>query len=80
MCFCLQVYASGFEKELLVERVVILGLGGRKEKWSATSSEGGTLEVSWGPLQLREKLPESALHIRKPNLPVSREWHIQLRK
>ena len=79
-CCCLQVHASGFGKDLLVERIVLLGLSGRKEGWMATDSQGQPLEVSWGPLHLKEGLPDSAMHIRKPDLPVSEEWHIQLRR
>ena len=78
--FCLQVHASGFGKNLLVERIVIVGLRGSKEGWMATDSQGQSLEVSSGPLHFKKGLPDSALHIRKPDLPVSEEWHIQLRR
>ncbi len=78
--FCIQVQASGFEKDLLIEKIVLVGLGGRREGWTATDSRGQPLEVSWGPLYLRKGLPDSAMHIRKPNLSVSENWHIQLRR
>lgn len=73
-----QVHSSGFQKELLIEKIVILGVDGRKEGWMARVAQGRALEVHWGPLHLREGLPDVAMHIRKPDLPVSQDWTIQL--
>lgn len=75
----MQVIAKGFEKELQIERLVIIGWTGKKAGLVAKGSDGKSLDVQWGPLYLRQGLPETALHLRKPELPVAEEWSVSVR-
>jgi len=77
----MQVLASGYGKDLKVERIVILGLGKPGSKWMAENVEAKqSLETSWGPLYLNPGLPHVALHVRIPNLSVVEEWSLKLKQ
>jgi len=76
-----QVLASGFGKDLKVERIVILGLGKPGSKWRAENvAAKQSLETTWGPLYLKPGLPSTALHVRMPNLSVVEDWSLELRQ
>jgi hypothetical protein len=77
----LQVFASGYDKNLKVERIVILGLGKPGSRWRAENvGAKQSLETRWGPLYLKPGLPHVALHIRMPNLSVVEEWSLKLKQ
>ena len=76
-----QVLANGFDQNLVVERIVILGLGDSKSKWTAeVQGTKQALDVSWGPLYMRPGLPNAALVVRKPDLQVAKDWVLQLKQ
>lgn len=41
-------------------------------------SSGAELETQWGPMYMREGLPDVALQIRKPDLLISKDWKLEL--
>ena len=76
-----QVLAKGFDKNLVIERIVILGLGDSESKWTAkVQGTKKALDVSWGPLYMRPGLPNAALVVRKPDLQVAKEWVLRLKQ
>ena len=60
---------------------MVLGLPGGPQGWTASLSAAGGqargLQAAPGPLYQREGLPEVALVLRKPALPLTGDWSIQ---
>ena len=76
-----QVLARGFDNNLVIERIAILGLGDRKSKWTAeVQGTKQALDVSWGPLYMRPGLPNAALVVRKPDLQIAKDWVLRLKQ
>ena len=65
-----------FATDIVVGRVVILGLPKRK-LWKA-SVGGVEVEAAPGPLFLRRGAPVSAVVVRKPDLPVADDWELRV--
>jgi alpha 1,3-glucosidase len=64
---------------LMVERIVILGLRQPGSSYAVkVAATGAILEASSGPVVMQAGLPEVALVVRRPELPVSSDWAIQL--
>ena len=82
----------GYNPEVVIDRVVVLGLPGGPQGWTATlvagsAGGGGSLEqqqqqqgqlaAAPGPLYNREGLTDVALVVRKAGLPVNADWSVQ---
>lgn len=63
-----------------IERVVIVGLPGKQSSYKALykGAAGQHMDVVAGPLERVPGTPDSALVIRKPELPVDQNWSLQL--
>ena len=74
----LQVLASGWGADLLIERVIVLGLDVSKATWNAqVAGSQQALDVSVGPLYQRPDQPHVALVVRKPAVPIIGNWEIK---
>ena len=72
---------------MAVDRVVVLGLPGGPQGWTATLVAGGAgeqqqrqqreLEATPGPLYNKPGLADVALVVRKAGLPVRGDWSVQ---
>ena len=63
-----------------IERIVVLGLKGKLSSWKALykGAAGQHMDVEAGPLKGVAGLPDSALVLRKPDLPIDQNWSLQL--
>lgn len=77
---------AAYDPEVVIDRVVVLGLPGGPQGWTATLVAGGAaeqqqqqqdLEAAPGPLYNREGLADVALVVRKAGLPVRGDWSVQ---
>lgn len=71
-----------YDPEVVIDRVVVLGLTDGPQGWTATLVSGAdgkqrVLEAAPGPLYQREGLPQLALVVRKAGLPLRGDWSIQ---
>lgn len=70
--------SSGLFSDLFVEKIVILGLPGALDKYKAKIvGTNRPLDVSKGPIRLKAGLPQTALVVRQPKLPIHEDWTIQ---
>ncbi|CAL8467821.1 g7359 [Coccomyxa elongata] len=70
---------SRYSTDVAIERIVVVGL--RQPASSFSVTEVGSVKVlqaGAGPVVLAEGVPESALVIRKPELPIAGDWSIRL--
>lgn len=64
--------------DLLMEKIVILGLPGVLDEYKAkVVGTDSALDVSKGPIRMKTGLPQIALVVRKPKLPIHEDWVIQ---
>jgi hypothetical protein len=76
---------ADYNPEVVIDRVVVLGLPGGPQGWTATLVAGGAaeqqqqqdLEAAPGPLYNEEGLADVALVVRKAGLPVRGDWSVQ---
>ena len=63
-----------------IERIVVLGLEHSRSGWKALykGAAGQHIDVEVGPLSRAAGLPDTAVVIRKPDLPVEQNWSLQL--
>ena len=63
-----------------IEKIVIVGLEGKQSSWRALykGAAGQHMDVEAGPLKRVPGAPDSALVMRKPDLPVDQNWSLQL--
>lgn len=63
-----------------IERIVVLGLEHSRSGWKALykGAAGQHIDVEVGPLHRAAGLPDTAVVIRKPDLPVEQNWSLQL--
>ncbi|KAL6767918.1 GLC2A [Auxenochlorella protothecoides x Auxenochlorella symbiontica] len=76
--------APGYDPEVYVDRVVVLGLEGGPQDWSAVAVAGAVgprvaLDAAPGPVQVASEGPSLALVVRRPHLPVRGTWSIEFR-
>ena len=66
---------SDYVNDLLIERIIVVGLNQPPAMWSVVeTSRSLQLEAGPGPLVFQPGLPEDALVIRKPEVPIARDW------
>ena len=66
-----------YANDLLIERIIVVGLDQPPAMWSAVEMSGSVaLEAGPGPLVFQPGLPEAALVIRKPDVPIAKDWAI----
>ena len=74
---------------MVVERVVVLGLPGGPEGFSAVLLPEGwaaahkgevPLQAAPGPIYNRPGLEQSALVVRRPRLPVGKSWGLRVQR
>jgi alpha 1,3-glucosidase len=66
-----------YDSDLLIERIIVVGLD-KPAAWSVVDTEtSSALEAGPGPLVMQPGIPDAALVIRKPELPVAREWSVK---
>jgi alpha 1,3-glucosidase len=74
----------GYDPQVLIDRIVVLGLPGGPQGWgaAATVAAGGgarrELEAAPGPIYGRAGLPDVALVVRRAQLPAAGDWTVQL--
>ena len=62
---------SDYVNDLLIERIIVVGLNQPPAMWSVVeTSRSLQLEAGPGPLVFQPGLPEDALVIRKPEVPL----------
>lgn len=70
---------SSYSTKVIIERVVIVGLQHPASSYAAKdAATGAALQAGAGPVVLQAGIPDDALVIRKPQLPVAGNWAIQL--
>lgn len=69
--------AADYDPQVVIDRVVVLGLPGGPASWHAAGADGSQLEAAPGPLYLKPGLPDVALVVRRAGLPVRGDWSIQ---
>ncbi len=70
---------SRYSTDVAIERIVVVGLGQPASSFSVTEvGSGKVLQAGAGPVVLAEGVPESALVIRKPEVPIEGDWSIRL--
>lgn len=70
---------SRFSTDVVIERIIIVGLGQPATSLSVKEvGSGKVLQAGPGPVVQEAGVPELALVIRKPNLPVAGDWSIRL--
>lgn len=81
------IKANGkYKSNVLIDKVVILGMPGGAQGWNAMLVSGGrgqsgrTMEVMPGPLYLQPGLQEVAVIVRKAGLPADGDWSIRFEK
>jgi alpha 1,3-glucosidase len=71
-----------YAPQLFVERIVILGAkvgpAGLKAQLAGSQNPAQVLQVAVGPLWLAPSLPDVAVVVRKPNLPISTDWTVHI--
>ena len=68
-----------YSTDLVIERIIIVGLGHLAKSFSVKEvGTGKVLQTGAGPVVQEAGVPELALVIRKPELPVTGDWSIQL--
>lgn len=71
---------ASYDPEVVIDRLVVLGLVNGPQGWTASLTAGGEtrqLQAAPGPLYQREGLPDMALVVRKAALPLTADWSIQ---
>ena len=70
--------STRYINENVIERIIVVGLGGAAEAMSVRDlSTGLLLEAGMGPVAMRAGMPNAALVVRKPNLPAAKDWSIE---
>lgn len=73
-----------YTSEVVIDRIVVLGLQGGPEGWGARLVDvRGTrvqLSVESGPVSVKEGLPDVAVIVRQPKLAVHNDWRIEFYK
>ena len=65
-----------YDCDLVIERIIVVGLD-QLAAWSVVDTgTGSALEAGSGPLVMQAGVPDAALVVRKPDLPVAREWSV----
>ena len=80
----LPVSDKKYDSGVVIDKIVVLGLGDGPEGWQVETQNGGSgdgiLDAAPGPLSLRPGLPSVALVVRKAQLPVSGNWELKFSK
>lgn len=72
----------GYDPQVVIDRVVVLGLAGGPQRWGASlvgpdGEQQRQLDAAPGPLYNKEGLGDVALVVRRAGLPVGGDWGIR---
>ena len=69
--------SSDYASNVVIDRIVVLGLTDGPQGWSVVDSGGRVLDAAPGPLFLKPGLPEVALVVRKAGLAAHGDWSLK---
>lgn len=70
--------ASRFTSDVVIERIIVVGLGEPVAKFSVKEvGSGRVLQAGAGPVVQEAGVPELVLVVRKPELPIVGDWSVQ---
>lgn len=71
--------SSRYSTELVIERIIIVGLKHKAASYAAKNKETGQkYTVEKGPVAQKAGIAHEALIVRKPDLPVAGDWSLQI--
>ena len=70
---------SRYSTELVIERIIVVGLKHKAESYTAKNKETGQgYTVEKGPVAQKAGVAREAAIVRKPDLPIAGDWSLQL--